>query len=67
MLNGVEVTNERTYSDQAIQAALDHDLTMIGTSDVHDLVDWDYNIPHGGHRPVTLVFSKKRNQKFQKI
>ncbi len=63
LLNGVEVTNERTYSDQAIQAALDHDLTMIGTSDVHDLVDWDYNIPHGGHRPVTLVFSKKRNQK----
>ena len=62
LLNGVEVTNERTYSDQAIQAALDHDLTMIGTSDVHDLVDWDYNIPHGGHRPVTLVFSKKRNQ-----
>ena len=63
LLNGVEVTNERTYSDQAIQAALDYDLTMIGTSDVHNLVDWDYNIPHGGHRPVTLVFSKKRNQK----
>ena len=63
LLHGVEVTNERTYSDQAIQAALDHDLTMIGTSDVHDLVDWDYNIPHGGHRPVTLVFSKKRDQK----
>ena len=57
LLNGVEDTNERTYSDQAIQAALDHDLTMIGTSDVHDLVDWDYNIPYGGHRPVTLVFS----------
>ena len=38
LLNGVEVTNERTSPDQAIQAALDHDLTMIGTSDVHDLV-----------------------------
>ena len=63
LLHGIEVTNERTYSDQAIQAALDHDLTMIGTSDVHDLVDWDYNIPQGGHRPVTLVFSKRKNLK----
>lgn len=63
LLHGIEVTNERTYSDQAIQAALDHDLTMIGTSDVHDLVDWDYKIPEGGHRPVTLVFSKRKNLK----
>jgi len=63
LLHGIEVTNERTYSDQAIQTALDHDLTMIGTSDVHDLVDWDYNIPQGGHRPVTLVFSKRKNLK----
>ena len=63
LLHGIEVTNERTYSDQAIQVALDHDLTMIGTSDVHDLVDWDYKIPEGGHRPVTLVFSKRKNLK----
>tara|TARA_B100000902_G_scaffold327698_1_gene323379 strand:- start:16 stop:1158 length:1143 start_codon:yes stop_codon:yes gene_type:complete len=63
LLHGIEVTNERTYSDQAIQTALDHDLTMIGTSDVHDLIDWDYNIPQGGHRPVTLVFSKRKNLK----
>lgn len=63
LLHGIEVTNERTYSDQAIQVALDHDLTMIGTSDVHNLVDWDYKIPQGGHRPVTLVFSKRKNLK----
>ena len=61
LLHGIEVTNERTYSDQAIQAALDYDLTMLGTSDVHGFVDWDYNIPQGGHRPVTLVFSKRKN------
>ena len=29
LLHGIEVTNERTYSDQAIQAALDYDLTML--------------------------------------
>ena len=60
LLHGIEVTNERTYSDQAIQVALDHNLTMLGTSDVHGFVDWDYNIPHGGHRPVTLVFLKEK-------
>ena len=63
LLHGIEVTNERTYSDQAIQVALDHNLTMLGTSDVHGFVDGDYNIPHGGHRPVTLVFSKRKNLK----
>ena len=63
LLHGIEVTNERTYSVQAIQVALDHNLTMLGTSDVHGSVDWDDNIPHGGHRPVTLVFSKRKNLK----
>ena len=62
MLHGIEVVNETTFSDEAIELALKYDLTFIGTSDVHGLVDWLYDIPHGGHRPVTLVFSKDRSQ-----
>jgi hypothetical protein len=34
---------------------------MLGNSDIHGLVDWQYNIPDGGHRPVTLVFAKERS------
>jgi ABC-type tungstate transport system permease subunit len=34
----------------------------MGTSDIHDLVDWTFKIPQGGHRPVTLVFAKERNE-----
>ena len=59
MLHGVEVVNDVTYSDEALQIALDYDLTIMGTSDIHGLIDWQYHVPHGGHRPVTLVFAKE--------
>ena len=59
LLQGIEVVNETTYSDEALQIALDNDLTILGTSDVHGLIDWQYDVPHG-HRPVTLVFAEER-------
>ena len=62
MLHGIEVVNDVTYSDEALQIALDHNLTIMGTSDIHGLVDWQYEVPKGGHRPVTLVFSTERSQ-----
>ena len=34
----------------------------MGTSDVHNLIDWDYEPHSGGHRPVTLILSKARNE-----
>lgn len=61
LLHGIEVVNMDTYSDEALQIALDNDLTIMGTSDVHGLIDWDYETQHGGHRPITLVFSKERS------
>ena len=61
LLHGIEVVNDVTYSDEALQIALDHNLTIIGTSDIHGLVDWQYNVPHGGHRPITLVFATERS------
>ncbi len=62
LLHGIEVVNDVTYSDEAIQIALDYNLTMIGTSDIHGLIDWQYHVPHGGHRPVTLVFAKDKSE-----
>jgi len=32
----------------------------MGTSDVHDLIDWDF-IEKGLHRPITLVFAKEKS------
>lgn len=62
LLHGIEVVNEFTYSEEALQIALDHDLTMLGTSDIHGLIDWEYDVHHDGHRPVTLVFSEDRTK-----
>jgi hypothetical protein len=60
-LHGIEVANGNTYSEEAFQLALDHDLALIGVSDVHDLIDWNYRPEAGGHRPVNLVFTKERS------
>lgn len=62
LLDGIEVVNDDTYSDEALQIALDHDLAIMGSSDIHGLIDWQYDVPDGGHRPVTLVFAKERTE-----
>lgn len=58
LLDGIEVANDVNYSDEALQIALDNNLTIMGTSDIHKLVDWTFDVPNGGHRPITLVFAK---------
>ncbi len=60
LLDGIEVVNDQTYSDEALQIALDNNLTIMGTSDIHKLIDWDFKVAAGGHRPLTLVFAKER-------
>jgi hypothetical protein len=60
-LHGIEVVNGNGYSAEAFQIAIDNNLAVIGTSDVHDLIDWDYKPYAGGHRPVTLVFARSKN------
>jgi predicted metal-dependent phosphoesterase TrpH len=62
LLHGIEVVNMHTYSREALQIAIDHDLTVMATSDIHGLVDWDFDIEGGGHRPVTLIFAEERSE-----
>jgi hypothetical protein len=59
-LHGIEVANAGNYSAEALQIALDHNLTILGVSDIHGLIDWDYDIHDGGHRTVTLVLARER-------
>jgi hypothetical protein len=35
---------------------------MMGSSDIHGLIDWRYHVSQGGHRPVTLVFAKEKSK-----
>jgi predicted metal-dependent phosphoesterase TrpH len=62
LLDGIEVVNDKTYSDEALRIALDNNLTIMGTSDIHGLIDWEFGVPKGGHRPITLVFSKEKTE-----
>ncbi len=55
LLQGIEVVNETTYSEEAFQIALDHNLTLMGGSDIHGLTEWSHGISSGGHRPMTFV------------
>lgn len=62
LLHGIEVANGENYSQEALAIAQENNLTIMGTSDIHGLIDWLYDIPNGGHRPVTLVFAKDRTE-----
>lgn len=57
MLHGIEVANGASYSESALRLALDSNLAILGTSDIHGLIDWEYDLPKGGHRTVTLVLA----------
>ncbi|MFS4457474.1 Sb-PDE family phosphodiesterase [Maribacter sp. 2304DJ31-5] len=59
-LHGIEVINTVDYSEESFALALENDLTIMGTSDIHGLIDWDYT-EKGNHRPITLVFAKEKN------
>ena len=59
-LHGIEVINEHDYAEESFALALEHNLTIMGTSDIHGLIDWQY-LEKGFHRPITLVFAKVKN------
>jgi hypothetical protein len=63
LFHGIEVVNENTYSEEALEIALSNNLTIMGTSDIHGLIDWEYKKNDGGHRPITFIISKNRTIK----
>lgn len=62
LLHGLEVVNDLSFSEEGMAIANRAGLTVIGTSDIHGLVDYQYEIASGGHRPVTLVFAEERTE-----
>ena len=43
------------------EIALENNLTILGASDIHGIADWLFEIPEGGHRPLTYILSKDLN------
>jgi len=61
LIQGIEVANGHGYSEETFQAALDHELVILGTSDIHGLIDYDYDLAAGEHRTVTLVLAREKS------
>lgn len=59
-LHGIEVVNYGAYAEESLALALEQDLTILATSDVHGLIEWDFS-NKGLQRPVTLVFAKEKS------
>jgi hypothetical protein len=62
LIKGIEIVNEHSWSDEALKIATENKLTVIGASDIHDMIDWQYNPLTGDHRPVTLVFAGEKTE-----
>ena len=62
LIHGVEVVNQHRYSEEALQIAIDYDLAILANTDIHGLIDWDYDIEGGGHRSATLIFAEERTK-----
>jgi 3',5'-nucleoside bisphosphate phosphatase len=56
-VHGIEVVNDGNYYPEAHQWCIDHNLTMLSNSDVHNPLNLDYDATPQGRRPLTLVFA----------
>lgn len=61
LIHGIEIANTNSFSPEALQLALDHNLAMFGASDIHGLIDWVYPAPEK-HRPTTLIFAREKTE-----
>ncbi len=57
LIHGVEVANGADYAEDTLAIALKYDLTILGTSDIHGITEWDYQERQGRHRTVTLALT----------
>lgn len=61
-LHGIEVVNGFGFHKKALDWALDRNLTIMGNTDIHNLIAHEYDIERAGiHRTMTLVMTKDRS------
>ena len=61
-MHGIEVANGAHYFPEAVDWCLEKNLTMMGTSDIHQPIQTDYDFARGEHRTMTFVFAKDRSE-----
>lgn len=61
-LKGIEVVNGLGFHTKALDWALDRNLTILGNTDIHNLIAHEYALEREGvHRTMTLVMAKERS------
>jgi len=60
-IHGIEVFNEKEWYPVVLKWALDHNLAVMGNSDIHDVNEHFYDVRFS-RRPVTLVFARDRSE-----
>jgi hypothetical protein len=58
ILSGIEVINGIEFYPLALDWCLDKNITILGNSDVHEPVSFEYDFDKSGRRAMTLVFAK---------
>jgi len=60
-LHGIEFLNFIDYYPLVLEMCKEHNLAVMGSSDMHGLISETYKIPEYTNRPMTLVFAKERS------
>ncbi|MCE4565984.1 histidinol-phosphatase [Maribellus sp. CM-23] len=60
ILGGIEVFNGFKFHKKALDWCVDNNLAVMGSTDMHNIVGYSYNLENGAHRTMTLVFAKER-------
>lgn len=58
-INGIEVVNSIEYYPEVLEWCLEKNLAVIGNSDIHNPINFDYG---NNRRPITLVFVKDKTE-----
>ncbi len=56
-LHGIEVANGRDYYPESQRWAMEKGLTMVGNTDIHNPISFEYNRTARDYRTMTLVFA----------
>lgn len=59
LIAGIEVVNSIEYYPEVFEWCLEKNLAVIGNSDIHNPIEFDYGKTR---RPITLVFAKERSE-----
>ena len=60
-MKGIEIVNHQEYYPDVFTWCLEKKLAILGNSDTHSPIDYEFGTEPGRLRPITLVFARERS------